>query len=285
MKKFVSKNSWLATGIHTYLNDLLLLCRGSTFLRPLPDCLWYIWRQCSSIHRDNQDSLQKIQTYVDSRTWSRIRGLPRLSLWRRHWTGIYRYENIRIFNGWIPIIDSFSCIPFFRHSVCVILFMFPWNIYISGQEMFAQLLPTTLTSKRLAENEVKIQCHHIKKAPWRYVQIRLTRRNEPPQEKKNNNKMTVLPAKIQISLDIRPVWSESSLALNGELRTQAFIMRTAKTLIRLNGCPGWSESSLGAQSFCWFCHGAVQMSFLRSVTRKFMLCMQEYNFLISSGVV
>ena len=34
-------------------------------------------------------------------------------------------------------------------------------------------------------------------------------------------------------------------------------MRTAKTLIRLGGCPGWSESSLGAQSFCWFCHEAA----------------------------
>ena len=29
---------------------------------------------------------------------------------------------------------------------------------------------------------------------------------------------------------------------------------TAKTLIRLGRCPGWSESSLGAHSFCWFCH-------------------------------
>ena len=24
-------------------------------------------------------------------------------------------------------------------------------------------------------------------------------------------------------------------------------------------CPGWSESSLGAQSFCWFCHEAAHM--------------------------
>ena len=31
-------------------------------------------------------------------------------------------------------------------------------------------------------------------------------------------------------------------------------MRTAKTLIGLGGCQGWSESSLGAHSFCWFCH-------------------------------
>ena len=37
------------------------------------------------------------------------------------------------------------------------------------------------------------------------------------------------------------------------------IERTAKTMIRLGGCPGWSESSLGAHSFCWFCHVAAQL--------------------------
>ena len=34
-------------------------------------------------------------------------------------------------------------------------------------------------------------------------------------------------------------------------------MRSAKILIRLGGCPGWSEPSLGAHSFCWFCHVAA----------------------------
>ena len=37
-------------------------------------------------------------------------------------------------------------------------------------------------------------------------------------------------------------------ALNGYRRTQAFFMRTAKTLIRLGGRSGWSESSLGAHA-------------------------------------
>ena len=36
--------------------------------------------------------------------------------------------------------------------------------------------------------------------------------------------------------------------LNSQLRTQTFFMRTAKTLIRLDGCPGWSESSQGAHA-------------------------------------
>ena len=50
---------------------------------------------------------------------------------------------------------------------------------------------------------------------------------------------------------LRSAWasaqSDQSLrcALSGSLRTQAFFMRKARTLIRLGGCPGWSKSSLG----------------------------------------
>ena len=67
------------------------------------------------------------------------------------------------------------------------------------------------------------------------------------------NKVTVRPAKTQISQ------FDQSLrcALNGQLRTQAFFMRIATTLIRLGECPGWSESSLCAQSPCWFYHVAA----------------------------
>ena len=52
---------------------------------------------------------------------------------------------------------------------------------------------------------------------------------------------------------LRSAWasakSDQSLhyVLNGLLRSQAFFMPTAKTLIRLGGCPDWSESLLGAQ--------------------------------------
>ena len=78
---------------------------------------------------------------------------------------------------------------------------------------------------------------------------------EPRHDK--TNKMAVRPAKTQISLGIRPVWSESSLC--AEWVGKAFFLRTMKTLIRLGGCPGWSESSLGAHSFCWFCHVVAQL--------------------------
>ena len=78
--------------------------------------------------------------------------------------------------------------------------------------------------------------------------------------------MTKLTKWLCVQRWLRSAWasaqSDQSLrcALNWKLRTQAFFMRTAKTLIRLGGCPGWSESSLGALSFCWFCHVATQIN-------------------------
>ena len=69
----------------------------------------------------------------------------------------------------------------------------------------------------------------------------------------------VRPAKIQISLGIRPVWSEFSLCAQWVAKDPAFFMRTAKTLVRQGGCPGWSESSLGAHSLYWFCHVAAHL--------------------------
>ena len=82
---------------------------------------------------------------------------------------------------------------------------------------------------------------------------------EPRHEKPN--KMSVRPAKTQISLVIRPVWSESSLCAQWVDKDQYVFIRTAKTLIGLGECPDWSESSLGAHSFCWFCHVAAHFVF------------------------
>ena len=55
---------------------------------------------------------------------------------------------------------------------------------------------------------------------------------EPRHDKPN--KMSVPPAKTQISLGIRPVWSESSRCAQW---TQAFFMRTAKTEVTVTANP------------------------------------------------
>ena len=69
-------------------------------------------------------------------------------------------------------------------------------------------------------------------------------------------KWHVRSAKTQISLGIRPVWSESSLSAwrkLGSLATHGAHSEDSDqtgrmTLIRLGRCPGWSESSLGAHA-------------------------------------
>ena len=69
---------------------------------------------------------------------------------------------------------------------------------------------------------------------------------EPPHN--TINKMTVRPAKTQISLGIHSVWSEYSLCAQSVAKDPSFLHATTKTLIRLGGYPGWSESSLGAHA-------------------------------------
>ena len=83
--------------------------------------------------------------------------------------------------------------------------------------------------------------------------------------------MTVRPAKTQISLGIRPVWSESSLSAWRNLECLSTQWAQAKTLIRLGGCPGWSESSVGAHSFCLFCHVVAHIYFAFSLVLNLFL--------------
>ena len=57
-------------------------------------------------------------------------------------------------------------------------------------------------------------------------------------------KIYVCPAKTQISLGIRPIWSAPSLC------TQ-WVAKDPRYLPADSGCPGWSESSLVAQVLSW----------------------------------
>ena len=60
-------------------------------------------------------------------------------------------------------------------------------------------------------------------------------------------KWHVRPAKTQISLDIRPVWSESLLSAWRKLGPLATHWAHSEDSDQTVGeCPGWSESSLGA---------------------------------------
>ena len=110
--------------------------------------------------------------------------------------------------------------------------------------------------KEMPSHAYDFQCKKKKKIFWRFKISTLFKQkgplawlgkmiSEPPHDK--TNKMTVRAAKTQISLGIRPVWSESSLSAWRKLGSLA-------THWAHSEYPGWSELSLGAHSFCWFCH-------------------------------
>ena len=82
------------------------------------------------------------------------------------------------------------------------------------------------------------------------------------------NKVSLRPAKTQISLGIRPVGSASSvsawrnlgsLAVNWTHSEDSDQTGRMPRLIWLGWCQSWSESSLGAHSFYWFCHVVAQV--------------------------
>ena len=63
-------------------------------------------------------------------------------------------------------------------------------------------------------------------------------------------KWPVRPGKTQISLGIRPVWSESSLCAQWVAKDPRFLHADAQADLSLHWAHRW---------FCWFCHAAAQM--------------------------
>ena len=68
------------------------------------------------------------------------------------------------------------------------------------------------------------------------------------------NKMAVPPAKTQISLGIRPVWSEPSLCAQWVAKDPSFLHADSKDSDQTGQMPRLIWVSAGAHSFCWFCH-------------------------------
>ena len=82
-------------------------------------------------------------------------------------------------------------------------------------------------------------------------------KNEPRHDK--TNKMSVRPAKTQISLGIHPVWSESSLSAWRNLGSLATHLVHSEDSDQTGRMPRLIWASLGAHSFYWFCQVVAQM--------------------------
>ena len=96
------------------------------------------------------------------------------------------------------------------------------------------------------------------------------KKNEPHHDK--TNKMTVRPAKTQISLGIRPVWSESSLCAQWVANDPSFLHADSEdwsdwtdAQANLSLRSDWSDAQANLSlrwahmPFRWFCHEAAQM--------------------------
>ena len=73
-----------------------------------------------------------------------------------------------------------------------------------------------------------------------------------------NQQNECAPSDDSVSVGIAQSDQSLRRALSGKLRPKVSSCGQRR-LIRLGGCPDWSESSLGAHSFCWFCHVAAQL--------------------------
>ena len=105
---------------------------------------------------------------------------------------------------------------------------------------------------------------------WRAIQqsslMYLTTYEYIYEPRHDKTKMSVRPAKTQISLGTRPVWSVFAVRMKKPW-ILSYPLNAQRRLIKLSGCPGWSESSLGAHSFCWFCHIVADI-FIHKKTRR-----------------
>ena len=66
------------------------------------------------------------------------------------------------------------------------------------------------------------------------------------------------------------------------LGSYSYSLSAQRRLVRLGGCPGWSESSLGARSFCWFCHASAQMVSMNTCGREVQIAalQTEINYVL-----
>ena len=76
-----------------------------------------------------------------------------------------------------------------------------------------------------------------------------------------NQKNDVCPVKIQVSLGIRPVWSEFLLSAWRNLGFLVDLLRLQRRLWSVSADVPADLSHTGCMSFCWFCHAAAHFLF------------------------
>ena len=102
---------------------------------------------------------------------------------------------------------------------------------------------------------------------------------------KKKKKNECAPSEDSISMGIHLIWSESSLCAQWVAKDPSFLHADREDWSDWAEFPGWSESSLGAHSFCWFCHVAAMnnlTSWDDTETHFVILCSLFRDFVIEN---
>ena len=86
------------------------------------------------------------------------------------------------------------------------------------------------------------------------------------------NKRLVPPAKTQISLGIRPVWSKSSLCAQWVAKDPNFLHADSEDLSDWADAQAELRRRWAHMPFCWFCHEAAHMSLIKLPKRLSVWC-------------
>ena len=139
---------------------------------------------------------------------------------------------------------------------------------VSYKKMFVQWRFGTFFA--FEQSDLSVCCQHEDDMGPGFLATQWGPRTYERQNDKTN-KVIVRPVKTQISLGIRPVWSESSLSVWRKFGSLATHWAHSKDSDQpghppnlISGCPGWSESSLSTLSFYWFCHVVAHMFLWRT---------------------
>ena len=106
------------------------------------------------------------------------------------------------------------------------------------------------------DGKTRYEFHILPKAPNR-KETKHKGPHEPQHDK--TNKMTLRPAKTQISLGIRPVWSESSLCAQWVAKDPSFLHADSEVWSEWVDAQADRSLRWAHMPYCWFCREAAHI--------------------------
>ena len=158
---------------------------------------------------------------------------------------------------WTTMVQH-SCVFSFLFSFFFFFFFASWSVFLLNNLDYAA---SSWTGRLMAVHQYNVnqEVHYKGQFPgWRRTIGHFMGKGfQPPHDKTNN--MVCASSEDSDQPEHPPSLIRVFAARTKKAWVLSYALSEQRRLIRLGGCPGCSESSLGAQSFCWFCHEAAHL--------------------------